>query len=205
MRFSSFIVASVAATAVSAKEIWVQVRNNQSATNGTAVFEPRHIVAKLNDTVFFNFTGVGNHTATQSTFDRPCVPAHESNITINGFNSDWRNGTTPTILSVPILPDNVNKTMWFYDLATCGIGGVGVINANDSSYETLDGFTRNAIRLNGTGSSSSSSSRSSSHSATGTGASASETPASGSGNGAETTALRAGMAVVPLVLAALVL
>jgi len=204
MRFTSLIVAAAAATAVSAKDIWVQVRNNQTAMNGTSVFTPRRIVAKHGDTVFFNFTGEGNHTATQSTFDRPCLPAHESNVTINGFNSDWRNGTTPTILSVPILPQNVNTTMWFYDLATCGIGGVGVINSNESSWETLDGFTRNAIRLNGTGASASAS-HSSTRSPTGSAtSSASDTPASGNG-ATEAIALRAGMAIVPLVLAALVL
>jgi hypothetical protein len=144
----------------------------------------------------------GNHTATQSTFASPCIPAHESNITINGFNSDWRNGSTPTILSVPILDANVNTTMWFFDRASCGGGGVGVINANQSSYENLDGFTRNAKRLNG--SSPTSSSSSARTSSTGT-AAASATASDTASNAAEATLVRAGMVVVPLVLAALAL
>ena len=51
--------------------------------------------------------------------------------------------------SVPILESNVNQTFWFFDYNTCGIGGVGAINFNTSSTETLDGFVRNAERLNG--------------------------------------------------------
>jgi len=85
----------------------------------------------------------GNHTVTQSTFPVPCVPAHQTNITINGFDSRFRdtsNGTAITILSVPIVPENVNLTMWFFDYNTCGEGGVGVINNNETSDETLEGF-----------------------------------------------------------------
>ena len=86
----------------------------------------------------------GNHTATQSTFDSPCIPAHDTNITINGFDSGFRNTTPGTtgssILSVPILEQNQNQTFWFFDANTCGEGGVGVINDNESSTETLAGF-----------------------------------------------------------------
>jgi hypothetical protein len=35
----------------------------------------------------------------------------------------------------------VNHTFWFYDYNTCGEGGVGVINNNESSSQTLAGFT----------------------------------------------------------------
>lgn len=86
----------------------------------------------------------GNHTATQSTFDSPCIPAHETNVSINGFDSGFRYtepGTAGTILSVPIIEQNVNQTFWFYDYNTCGEGGVGVINGNESSSQTLAGFT----------------------------------------------------------------
>ena len=127
----------------------------------------------------------GNHTATESTFSSPCIPAHETDNTINGFDSGFRDtqpGTAGSILSVPILIQNENHTFWFFDYNTCGQGGVGVINNNESSSETLVGFTvgvsmlygfltpifstfwakclhivsifqRNAIRLNGTTSS----------------------------------------------------
>ena len=81
-----------------------------------------------------------NHAATQSTFASPCIPAHDTNITINGFDSGFRdtvNGTAITNLVVPITD---NSTIWFFDVNTCARGGVGGINVNDSSTETLDGF-----------------------------------------------------------------
>jgi hypothetical protein len=69
-------------------------------------------------------------------------------------------------LVVIMNPDIINTTLWFFDQTTCGIGGVGVINPGNVSatLETIDGFVRNAIRLNGTGATSS---RSASPSATG--------------------------------------
>ena len=82
-----------------------------------------------------------NHTATQSTFASPCIPAHDTNITINGFDSSFRdtvNGTAITTLAVPIT-DNTT-TIWFFDFNTCAEGGVGGINVNESSTATLDGF-----------------------------------------------------------------
>lgn len=84
----------------------------------------------------------GNHTATQSTFGAPCVSAHFTNQSTNGFDSSFRdthNGTAITQLSVPI---QNNDTIWFFDWNTCGLGGVGGINLNTSadSTETLDGF-----------------------------------------------------------------
>ncbi|EMD32920.1 hypothetical protein CERSUDRAFT_35825, partial [Gelatoporia subvermispora B] len=149
---------AAAAAVVSAKNIIITVGGN-TTTNGSLVFQPQEVHAVLGDTVIFNFT-LGNHTATESSFAQPCIPVNESNTPMNGFDSNFRlagNGSSPSILSVPILPQNVNTTFWFYDVNTCGEGGVGVINANDSSTETLAGFVRNAIRLNGTNTTSSSS------------------------------------------------
>ena len=86
----------------------------------------------------------GNHTATESTFSDPCIPAHETNVTINGFDSGFRNtlpGTSDSILTVPIIPQNQYQTFWFFDYNTCGEGGVGVINNNESSSETVAGFS----------------------------------------------------------------
>ncbi|KAI0282861.1 hypothetical protein BGY98DRAFT_931433 [Russula aff. rugulosa BPL654] len=150
MYFSSLFVLAIACLAA-AEEFVITVGGNTTG-NGTTTFEPRFVVAVLGDVVTFNFTD-GNHTATQSTFDSPCIPAHETNVSINGFDSGFRYtepGTAGTILSVPIIEQNVNQTFWFYDYNTCGEGGVGVINGNESSSQTLAGFTRNAIRLNGT-------------------------------------------------------
>ena len=56
---------------------------------------------------------------TQSTFASPCIPAHDTNITINGFDSGFRdtvNGMAITNLVVPITD---NGTTWFFDVNTC--------------------------------------------------------------------------------------
>lgn len=150
------------ATAVSAADIYVQVGGNTS-TNASLVFQPQLITAVEGDIVFFNCTStshrllpyyiiliihhttvtMGNHTVTQSTFASPCIPAHDTNSSINGFDSGFRdtvNGTAITILSVPITADIANTTLWFFDYNTCGEGGVGGINPNQSSLETLAGF-----------------------------------------------------------------
>lgn len=150
----AFILLVLASAYLAAAEtIVITVGGN--STDGTTTFDPPSVDAVLGDTVIFNFTS-GNHTATQSTFGNPCIPAHDTNVTINGFDSGFRNttpGTSGSILSVPILEQNQNQTFWFFDFNTCGEGGVGAINDNESSTETLVGFVRNAIRLNGTNSS----------------------------------------------------
>ena len=83
----------------------------------------------------------GNHTVTQSTFSSPCVPAHITNSTVNGFDSSFRNANNGTsVTNLPVIITDSNITIWFYDLNTCALGGVGGININGSSTETLDGF-----------------------------------------------------------------
>src|SRR6266404_114606 len=152
---ASQVLASVYLAA--ATTIVVTVGGNTTG-DGTTTFNPQRVVAKLGDIVVFNCEFVfrscrrvlidipvtrGNHTATESTFDNPCIPAHETDPTINGFNSGFRNTTTGTagsILTVPILEQNENHTFWFYDYNECSEGGVGVINNNESSTETLAGF-----------------------------------------------------------------
>ncbi|KAJ7668642.1 hypothetical protein DFH06DRAFT_1321878 [Mycena polygramma] len=161
----------------------VTVANNLTATNGSAVFTPQVINAALGDTVIFNFTQ-GNHSATQSDFATPCEPLHDTNVTKNGFNTDLRpagNGTSVTQFTLIMNPDIANDTIWFYDQATCGIGGVGVINPGNVSatLQTIDGFERNAVRLNGTGATSSSSAAPSSTGSTSSGT------GSGSGSGSD--------------------
>ena len=103
------------------------------------------------DPYFLTVTN-GTHSAVESTFAEPCLPAHDSNITLNGFDSGLRdaaNGTGQTTLTVEIQQADQNKTFWFYDVWGCGQGGVGAINANDSDWENFDAFVRNAKRLNG--------------------------------------------------------
>ncbi|TFK84538.1 hypothetical protein K466DRAFT_588850 [Polyporus arcularius HHB13444] len=202
----SAVLALSVFSAASAKQIVITVGGN-TTTNTSAVFQPAQITnATIGDTLFFNFTQ-GNHTATQSTFAGPCIPAHETNSTINGFDSGFRdtvNGTAITNLVVPITDNN---TIWFFDANTCAEGGVGGVNINDSSTETLDGFRRNAIRLNGTKSTTSASgsgSGSGTHTAT---SSRTSSTASGntSNNGAERSVVLGLGAAVPMVLAALLL
>jgi hypothetical protein len=148
----------------------------------------------------------GTHSATQSTFASPCIPAHDANVTINGFDSGMRpagNGTAITSLPVPITPQIANTTIWFYDRAACGGGAVGVINANDSSLQTLAGFQRNAMRLNGTATTSSAHPSATGHSGGSSGGSNSTSTSSNS-NGAATLVIGA-LAAVPLALIGLVL
>ncbi|RPD57979.1 hypothetical protein L226DRAFT_574779 [Lentinus tigrinus ALCF2SS1-7] len=125
--------------------------------NGTnSVFDPPEVVANIHDTVLFNFTQ-GKHTATQSTFASPCVPIQDVNSSYIGFSSgfhDTANGSAVTSYQFEVLD---NSTLWYFDAATCSQGGVGGINVNDSSWQTLDGFRRNAMRLNGTATSKASS------------------------------------------------
>jgi len=197
--FILLILASV--YLVAAETIVITVGGN--STDGTTTFDPPRVDAALGDTVVFNFTN-GNHTATQSTFSSPCIPAHDTNATINGFDSGFRNttpGTSGSILSVPILEENQNQTFWFFDFSTCGKGGVGVINDDESSTETLAGFVRNAIRLNGTNSSDSSSGTSSSPRTTSSVTSSSSAPKSSSA--AERAFAIGAVGVVPLFIASL--
>lgn len=82
----------------------------------------------------------GNHSVTQSTFAAPCVPAHDTNVTINGFDSSFRDaGNGTAITNLPVTITDPKTPIWFFDYNTCGLGGVGVINANGSSLETLEG------------------------------------------------------------------
>ncbi|KAF8633431.1 hypothetical protein AX17_004602 [Amanita inopinata Kibby_2008] len=147
-------------SSISAKRIIITVGGNTTDDAGK-VFEPQSVKADSGDVVFFNFTR-GNHTATQSIFASPCIPAHSTDNTINGFDSSFRNaGNGTAITNLPVTITDPNTTIWFFDYNTCAQGGVGGININDSNLETLDGFERNAMRLNGTDSSSSNSSNSS--------------------------------------------
>lgn len=136
----------------------VTVGGNTTSDAG-AVFQPQSVIAAQGDVVLFNCkfslsprktcltiiallsVTQGNHTVIQSDFASPCVPLHISNVTLNGFDSSFRdagNFSAITQLSVPI--DNPNQTVWFFDWNTCAEGGVGGINVNESSYQTLDGF-----------------------------------------------------------------
>ncbi|KAF8070738.1 hypothetical protein FPV67DRAFT_1448419 [Lyophyllum atratum] len=141
-----------------AKTIVITVGGN-TTNDATTVFQPNTVVALTQ----------GNHTVTQSTFASPCIPAHDTDSTINGFDSSFRNaGNGTAITNLPYTVTDANTTIWFYDFNLCSQGGVGAINVNESSTETIDGFQRNAQRLNGTAPSSSSHSSSASKTTTAT-------------------------------------
>ena len=74
-------------------------------------------------------------------FVQPCVPAHDSDPTINGFISGFR----PVGTNLTVNITDPNTTIWFYDANTCGEGGVGGININDTSGQTLEGFVVSSI------------------------------------------------------------
>jgi len=186
---------------VSAADIYIQVGLNLSATNGSTVFTPQEVHAIIGDTIFFNITA-GNHSVIESTFAQPCIPSGEASPPINGFISPPENAINGTNVTYSVAVVN-NNSMWYYDPGTCGIGGVGVINANDSSNQTLAGFQRNAIRLNGTGATTSSSA---SHSPTSSPSNSPSGSASGgSTSSAERNVLLGGLVALPLAIAALVL
>ncbi|RDB25486.1 hypothetical protein Hypma_007603 [Hypsizygus marmoreus] len=178
-----------------AKTIVVTVGGN-TTNDATKVFQPTTVTAQNGDTVFFNFTQ-GNHTVTQSTFASPCIPAHETNVTINGFDSSFRNaGAGTAITNLEYTVTDSSTTVWFYDSNTCARGGVGAININGSSSETIDGFRRNAIRLNGT-------SPSSSTSASGTASSTAASPTATLSNNSSPRLLHGAAVVIPFLIAAL--
>lgn len=207
MRVAAFLAAACAASVAVAERIPVLVGANKTA-NASQIFMPQEIVAKAGDVVVFNFTN-GTYELIQSEFDAPCVPLHDHNVTLNGFDTGPRpanNGTTPTTYEVPIV-DNTT-TIWFYEKSTCAEGGVGGININESSTETLAGFTRNAIRLNGTGASSSASfpiSTGFSGSNTGSSSSSAPTTTQSGTSGAQRNAIVGVALALPLAAAALFL
>ncbi|KAJ7460305.1 hypothetical protein FB451DRAFT_1500707 [Mycena latifolia] len=78
----------------------IPVMNNLTTINGTT----QVVNASLGETVLFNFSKKqkqrdtpdtlpvmkGNHCATQSTFAEPCIPAHDTNSSMNGFDTNLR-------------------------------------------------------------------------------------------------------------------
>ncbi|KAF7296081.1 hypothetical protein MKEN_01423200 [Mycena kentingensis (nom. inval.)] len=189
-------VVAQSSTSLSPAQIthYVVVANNVSATNGSAVFTPHVVNASLGETVIFNFTN-GTHSATQSTFASPCIPAHDTNVTINGFDTGLRpanNGTSVTDYRIIMNPDIADTPLWFYDRATCGIGGVGVINVGNvtATWQPYDAFVRNAMRLNGTATTTSAKASATASSGTSSG--------DGSGDGSEDTGAAAVVRVGPL-------
>jgi len=209
MRVAAFLTAAFAASVANAEVFTILVGANKTA-NASQIFQPAELHAQGGDFVVFNFTN-GTYEVAQSEFDAPCVPLHDHNVTLNGFDTGPRpanNGTSQTVFNLSIT-DNTT-TIWFFDPSTCAQGGVGGININDSSTETLAGFIRNAIRLNGTNTTATSSlplSTAVSGNSGNTGSASSSSPsATQSGtNGAQRNTLAGVALALPLAAAALFL
>jgi len=205
MRGTTLAVILASTCAVMAKTVVVTVGGQSvNETDATLIFDPQTVLADEGDVVLFNFT-FGNHTVTRSDFATPCVPIHDSNITINGFDSSFRDAGDEqaiTQLSVTITPDLANGTIWFFDFNTCGDGGVGGINVDSSSWQPFDAFVRNALRLNGTESTETSSTDSG---PTGTDSGSSPADTSTGSNAASRTLAGAFVMALPMAVAAFAL
>ncbi|EKM53409.1 uncharacterized protein PHACADRAFT_259771 [Phanerochaete carnosa HHB-10118-sp] len=213
MRATAFLATALAASVANAETFQILIGANTTA-NASQIFTPQQLQAHAGDTVIFNFTN-GTYDLIQSSFAQPCVPLNQQNNSLNGFDTGVRpadNGTSITTFPVNIV-DNVT-TIWFYENSTCGQGGVGGININESSTETLAGFVRNAIRLNGTNATESSTSSlplstgfsgGSSSGSSGTGSSSSPSASQTGSNSAQHNTLAGVALALPLAVAALFL
>jgi plastocyanin len=140
------------------------------ADNGL-VYAPTTVAAKVGDTVTFEFQSK-NHTVTQSSFSKPCVPLLKDDGT-SGFKSGFRPvaGATPESLTFSV---KINDTapIWGYCGQTghCQSGMVFAINSVEDGPNNFTAFQQIAVRTN-------------SSSATVGGGSNSTNGTSGTGNG----------------------
>lgn len=110
-------------------------------------FEQEEIKADVNTMVQFQFY-TGSHTATQSTFDNPCVPINKINSSIVGINS----GPMPPqngMMKIFTIMINDTKPIWIY-CATgthCQQGMAMVINPPTSGDKTLANYKEAAKRF----------------------------------------------------------
>ncbi|KAH9911194.1 uncharacterized protein B0H18DRAFT_1064252 [Fomitopsis serialis] len=124
----SFIASALAAASV----VYAQTSSSAAPTptQWNITVGASSVNAAIGDTVYFNFTQ-GNHTVIQSTFPSPCIWIDETNVTVNGFTTGFRDAGNFTTITNFILPITDNSTIWFFDWNTCAIG---------SSWQTLAGF-----------------------------------------------------------------
>ncbi|KAI0821437.1 hypothetical protein BC629DRAFT_457704 [Irpex lacteus] len=208
MRATAFLAAALAActSVVSAKQVIITVGANKTSDPST-VFQPQQAQANVGDTVRFLFVN-GSYSAIQSDFASPCIFITKTNASIAGFDTGTQatnNGSANHTFDVPITD---NSTKWYFDFDGCSKGVVGVINVNDSTGQTIAGFTRNAIRLNGTASSSSARPSATGGSNSSSGGSSTNSSSSGddsSDSGVARNAIVGTVAVIPLAVIALML
>jgi len=139
MQFTTYTVLALAA-AVSAKQIPVSVGD------GALAYSPNDFTADIGDEIVFSYFPK-NHTVTQSSFAKPCVPL------AGGFFSGFvptASGVAKTTFSIKV---TTKDPIWFYCsqpvLSHCKAGMVGGININQQSKNTLAAFKTLAAATNG--------------------------------------------------------
>ncbi|KAK4186232.1 Cupredoxin [Podospora australis] len=110
MQFKTLVLAALTSLA-SAQKTWVVA----VAQNGSLTFSPNDIKAQPGEFVQFQFLA-GNHTVTQSTFDKPCQPVGmHSNAT--GFHSGFQPvAASASMGMIPTYTIQINNTapLWLY-------------------------------------------------------------------------------------------
>ena len=101
--------------------------NSQVLAAAGPTFIPSSVSAQVGDKVVFEFSS-GNHSITQSTFDKPCDKLS------NGFDSDYT-GNTATEISLAV---NVSTAQFFYSKQSsdCQEGMVFALNPTTTQSES---------------------------------------------------------------------
>ncbi|KAL1836001.1 hypothetical protein VTJ49DRAFT_5704 [Mycothermus thermophilus] len=109
-------------------------------------FSPQEIKAAVGDTVIFTFLSQ-NHTATQSTFDQPCVPLD------GGMDSGYQPNPNNTVNPPPqvAMQVMVDTPLWFFCRQGPHCGRGMVFSINPTAEKTHAKFQELAIAQNGNG------------------------------------------------------
>ncbi|CZS93015.1 uncharacterized protein RAG0_03496 [Rhynchosporium agropyri] len=93
---------------------------------------PNYVVAKTGDTIMFQFTS-GNHTVTESTFEKPCDKL------ANGVDSGYQPITNPSDPPKFTLDVVRNTSQWFFSkqAGECGQGMTFALNPTNEQTEVL--------------------------------------------------------------------
>ncbi|KAI9789686.1 MAG: hypothetical protein M1816_005861 [Peltula sp. TS41687] len=122
---------------------------------GGLVYTPNTINAAVGDMVNFTFMST-NHTATQSTFDKPCVKM------ANGADSGFLPNPNNTVVPAPSFMFEIKNTaaIWFYCKQKTGnhCGKGMVFSINPTAEKSHEMFKQMAMQQNGTAAASISSS-----------------------------------------------
>ncbi|KAK4121851.1 hypothetical protein N657DRAFT_576970 [Parathielavia appendiculata] len=139
MQLTTLVLTALTSLA-SAQKTWVVT----VARNGSLTYSPDKLVAQPGEFVQFQFLA-GNHTVTQSTFDKPCQPI-SLNSNVTGFHSGFLPAAASASMGmVPTYTIQINNTnpLWLYCAQGrhCQQGMVMVINepANNAS-RTLESY-----------------------------------------------------------------